>query len=153
MKQYYCQNLEVKVTMKVISVNSSVNKGTIKNPIEKGSFIKDHGLEGDAHSGNHHRQVSLLAVESYKKVDMDLKIGSFAENITTEGIVLHTLPIGTILEINDCILEVTQIGKKCHLGCEIKTLTGDCVMPKEGIFCKVIKSGIINVDDTIRLKG
>jgi MOSC domain-containing protein YiiM len=128
---------------KVVAINISEKKGTIKNPIDEGNFIKELGLEGDAHGGNWHRMVSLLAQESIDKmikagVD-NLKPGMFAENITTEGIELHKLPIGTKLKIGDTIQEVTQIGKECHTGCAIKTQVGKCIMPREGIFTKIIK--------------
>ena len=137
----------------VLSINISEKKGVIKTPIEQGKFIENHGLENDAHSGNWHRQVSLLAIESYDKLNLPerLPIGSFAENITTQGIELHTLPIGTILTIGDVILKVTQIGKKCHTACEIKFLVGDCVMPKEGIFAEVLQTGTIKTNDIIKV--
>lgn len=137
---------------KVISVNVSKEKGVVKDPVAEIELKVNHGIVGDAHAGDWHRQVSLLGIESYEKMrahDLELSNGDFAENITTEGVILYELPIGTKLSIGDTILEVTQIGKKCHSGCAISVRTGDCVMPKEGIFCKVIKNGIIKVDDTI----
>lgn len=140
---------------KVIAVNISEKKGVIKNPIEEGFFIKEHGLNGDAHAGSWHRQVSLLAEESIDKLRnkgiVGLTPGKFAENITTKGIVLHELPLGTILKIGDTVMEVTQIGKECHQGCEIRNLTGDCVMPREGIFTRVLKDGIIRPGDNIEV--
>ena len=138
----------------VVSINISDKKGVVKTPIDKGKFLKDYGLENDAHSGNWHRQVSLLALESYDKLDLPerLPIGSFAENITTQGIELHTLPIGTQIQIGELVLVVTQIGKKCHTSCEIKSLVGDCVMPREGIFAEVIQSGEISKNDKIEIK-
>jgi MOSC domain-containing protein YiiM len=140
---------------KVISVNISEKKGTIKHPIEVGHFELGVGLVDDAHSGPWHRQVSLLAVESIQKMKSqglpDLKPGDFAENLTTEGLVLHTLPIGTQLRIGETLMEVTQIGKECHLGCEIRKKVGDCVMPREGIFCRVLVPGIIRAEDEITL--
>lgn len=142
--------------MKVISVNISEKKGTIKTPVSKIELKENHGIIGDAHAGNWHRQVSLLAVESLNKMKEkmpELKPGDFAENIMTEGISLHTLPVGTILEIGDCYLEVSQIGKQCHKGCEIKNLTGQCIMPTEGIFATVKKEGFIYPEDTIRIKN
>lgn len=144
-----------KTESNVISINISKTKGVVKKPITKGKFIKDFGLEKDAHAGNWHRQVSLLAIESYDKMNLDkpLPIGSFAENITTKNIILHELPIGTILTIGEVILEITQIGKKCHTACEIRHLVGDCVMPKEGVFAKVLQSGFINENDKITIKG
>ncbi|AJG98748.2 molybdenum cofactor sulfurase [Clostridium beijerinckii] len=138
---------------KVIAVNISEKKGVIKHPIEKGFFRVNHGLDGDAHAGEWHRQVSLLGTESIDKMKASgvegLTPGKFAENITTEGIVLYELPIGTKLKIGDVTLEVTQIGKECHLGCEIRKLVGDCVMPREGIFTKVLEEGYIKAGDNI----
>ena len=142
--------------MKVISVNISEKKGTIKTPVPSIVLKKNHGIIGDAHAGNWHRQVSLLAIESLNKMKEkipSLKPGDFAENIMTEGITLHTLPIGTILEIGECELEVTQIGKECHKGCEIRNLTGECIMPTEGIFTIVKKEGEIFPEDKIRIKN
>ena len=137
---------------KVISVNISKEKGVVKDPVDKIELKINHGIVGDAHAGDWHRQVSLLAIESYEKMrakGLELENGAFAENITTEGIVLYELPIGTKLKIGTSVLEVTQIGKKCHKGCAIEVQTGDCVMPKEGIFCKVIEEGKIIVGDEI----
>jgi len=140
---------------KVIAINISEKKGVIKKPIEKGFFKIDHGLEGDAHAGNWHRQVSLLGQESINKMlekgIKDLTPGKFAENITTEGIVLYELPVGTKLRIGETEMEVTQIGKECHQGCEIRKLTGDCVMPREGIFTIVLKEGFIKAGDKIEI--
>lgn len=142
---------------KVLSINISDKKGVVKEPIEEGVFIENHGLENDAHSGNWHRQVSLLGIESFEKMKEqgieDLKLGDFAENITTEGIVLYELPIGTQLSIGETLQEVTQIGKKCHTGCEISKKVGKCVMPKEGIFTKVLKGGTIKAGDSIEIIG
>ncbi len=138
---------------KVLSVNLSDKKGVIKNPIDEGVFIENHGLDKDAHSGDWHRQVSLLGIESFDKMENQgiegLSPGVFAENITTEGIVLYELPIGTRLSIGESIQEVTQIGKKCHTGCAISQKVGKCVMPKEGIFTKVIKGGLVKEGDPI----
>ena len=141
---------------KVIAVNTSDKKGIEKRPVEQGEFIENFGLKGDAHGGDWHRQVSLLAQESINKAIAmgaeGLNAGKFAENITTEGIELHTLPIGTRLEINGVLLEVTQIGKECHQKCAIFHKLGDCIMPREGIFAKVIKGGIIKPGDEIKLQ-
>lgn len=138
---------------KVVAINISEKKGTIKTPISVGEFKMDHGLVGDAHAGDWHRQVSLLGQESIDKMiklgAKDLTPGKFAENLTTKGICLYELPIGTRLKIGETIQEVTQIGKTCHSGCEIKKLTGDCIMPREGIFTKIIKSGTILPEDEI----
>ena len=140
---------------KVLSINISDKKGIVKEPIKEGLFIENHGLENDAHSGNWHRQVSLLGLESFNKMkDMglnDLKFGDFAENITTEGIVLYELPIGTQVKIGETLHEVTQIGKECHTGCAIAQKVGKCVMPKEGIFTKVLKGGLIKEGDIIEI--
>jgi MOSC domain-containing protein YiiM len=140
---------------KVIAVNISEKKGVAKKTIEQGLFIEEHGLEGDAHAGKWHRQVSLLAQESIDKMKksgvLNLSAGKFAENITTEGIVLYELPVGTRLRIGVTIQEITQIGKECHGGCEIRRLVGDCVMPREGIFTRVIKGGLIKSGDVIEV--
>lgn len=140
---------------KVLAVNSSEKKGEPKKSIRRGYFEVDCGLKGDAHAGNWHRQVSLLGNESIDKIRKlgfeNLKMGSFAENITTEGIVLYELPIGTKLKIGRTLMEVTQIGKECHLGCSIRQKTGDCVMPREGIFAKILASGWIIAGDSIEI--
>ena len=140
---------------KVIAINISEKKGVIKKPIEQGLFIEDHGLEGDAHAGKWHRQVSLLAQESIDKMKKSgvegLSAGKFAENITTEGIVLYEIPVGTRLKIGVTIQEVTQIGKECHGGCEIRRQVGDCVMPREGIFTRIIQGGVIKPGDVIEV--
>lgn len=140
---------------KVISINISEKKGVIKNPIEKGFFKKDFGLEGDAHGGNWHRQVSLLAEESIDKMKElglgRLTPGVFAENITTKGIILYTLPIGTKLKIGEVVMEVTQIGKECHSGCQISKITGKCIMPKEGIFARILEGGYIQAGDEVKI--
>jgi len=140
---------------KVISVNISEKKGEIKKPIGRGFFKEDNGLENDAHAGKWHRQVSLLAQESIDKMKAqgveNLSSGKFAENITTEGIVLYELPVGTRLKIGEVLMEVTQIGKECHKGCAIRAQVGDCIMPREGIFTRVIEEGWISEGDSITL--
>lgn len=140
---------------KVVAINISKRKGIPKEQIEQGLFIEDFGLEGDAHAANWHRSVSLLAQESIDKAIAmgadGLEPGKFAENITTEGIVLYELPVGTKLKIGETIQEVTQIGKVCHEKCAIFYTVGECVMPKEGIFTKVIKGGIIKAGDDIEI--
>ena len=139
----------------IISVNVSKNKGEIKSPIHSGKLVTGFGLEGDAHAGDWHRQISLLAQES---VDMmtalgakNLTPGVFAENITTKGIELHTLPIGTKLAVGPCLLEVTKIGKECHNHCAIFQQVGSCVMPTRGIFAKVLVGGVVSKDDAIEI--
>jgi len=138
---------------KVLAVNISEKKGEVKHPIEKGYFKENHGLVGDAHAGDWHRQVSLLGKESIDKMDMTKVqgtcLGKFAENITTEGVILFELPVGTKLQIGETLMEVTQIGKECHLGCAIRKLVGDCIMPKEGIFAKVLVGGNIQAGDEL----
>lgn len=140
---------------KVKAVCISEKKGEQKHPVEEALLKVDHGIVGDAHAGNWHRQVSLLAAESVEKVqkalDFPLKSGDFAENILTEGIELFTLPIGTKLQIGEALGEVTQIGKECHQGCAIRELAGDCVMPREGIFVKVLKEGTVKAGDEIKV--
>lgn len=137
----------------VIAINRSEKKGTIKQPIPEGNFIVNFGLEGDAHAGNWHRQVSLLGVESIHKMELigveGLCSGKFAENITTEGIVLYELPVGTLFRIGPCLMAVTQIGKECHKHCAIYHQIGSCVMPTEGIFTRVLEGGVIRPGDVI----
>ena len=148
---YLCKEIKGKV----LSVNTSEKKGVVKQPIKEGIFKADYGLEDDAHAGNWHRQVSLLGIESVNKMKEEgvegLVHGIFAENITTEGIILNELPLGTKLVIGETIQEVTQIGKTCHTGCEITKKVGKCVMPTEGIFTKVLKSGLIKAGDIIEV--
>ncbi len=136
----------------VASVNISEHKGTVKHEVESIELAIDHGIVGDAHAGNWHRQISLLAEESVDKMramGLELANGAFAENINTIGIDLKSLPVGTKMEIGECVLEVTQIGKECHNDCEIKKKTGKCVMPTEGIFAVVKKGGTVQKGDKI----
>jgi MOSC domain-containing protein YiiM len=138
---------------KVLAVNISDEKGTKKNNVQSCTLLKDFGLKGDAHGGPWHRQVSLLANESIEKMrakGLNVNFGDFAENITTEGVDLVHLPIGTEIRIgNSIVLRVTQIGKECHERCAIYYQAGDCVMPKEGIFAEVINEGEVKVGDEI----
>ena len=141
---------------KVISVNISDKKGVRKKPVDEIYVKTDYGLEGDAHaSGEWHRQVSLLALESIRKMQekgLEVKPGDFAENITTEGLDLVTLPLGTKINIgSEVIGEVSQKGKECHTRCAIYYQAGDCVMPKEGIFIKVLQGGTVRTGDTVRV--
>ena len=140
---------------KIVAVCISEKKGMRKKDVGQGLLLEDFGLENDAHGGKWHRQVSLLALESIKKMqDMGLNVkpGDFAENLTTEGIDLVSLPLGTKLKIGlEAIGEVTQIGKECHTRCAIYYQAGDCVMPKEGIFIKVLKGGAVKVGDSIEV--
>jgi MOSC domain-containing protein YiiM len=142
------------MSAKVVSINISERKGMRKKPVEEAVVRTNYGIEGDAHSSAEwHRQVSLLALESIRKMQemgLDVHPGDFAENITTEGIDLISLPLGTRIRIGqDIVGEVSQIGKECHTRCAIYYQAGDCVMPKEGIFIKVIKGGTIRVDDPV----
>lgn len=144
----------MKATVKATCI--SEKKGTKKHPVPCITLEQDYGILGDAHAGKWHRQVSLLPVESVDTMRGQipgLKDGDFAENILTEGVVLKELPVGTVLEINGVILEITQIGKQCHNDCEIKHMTGRCVMPTDGVFARVIKGGEIRPGDTIIIKG
>jgi len=142
---------------KILAVNISQKKGEKKQNIPCGLFMENVGLDGDAHAESGIRQVSLLAKESIEKIrakGLDVQYGDFAENLTTEGIDLPSLPIGTRLKVGqDVLLEVTQIGKVCHNRCNIFYTVGDCVMPREGIFAKVIVGGEVQVDDRIEIAG
>lgn len=136
----------------VVAVCISEKKGERKKPVEAVELKVDHGIVGDGHAGDWHRQVSLLAQESIDKMralGLDVTTGDFAENITTLGINLPALPVGSRLKIGETLLEVTQIGKECHTRCAIFYQAGDCVMPKEGIFAKVIRPGAIKPGDVI----
>lgn len=130
----------------VVSLNLAAKKGVSKKPVERITVKENYGILGDAHAGNWHRQVSLLAMEDIalmQKKLASLQPGDFAENITTRGIHLAALPLGTKINIDAVQLEVTQIGKTCHQGCEIFQQVGDCIMPRRGIFTRVIKGGEI----------
>ena len=136
----------------VVAVSISSSKGERKTPVATVTLQAEHGIVGDAHAGSWHRQVSLLAFESIAKMrafGLNVGSGAFAENITTAGVDLVSLPIGTRLIIGTAILEVTQIGKECHNRCAIYEQAGDCVMPKEGIFAKVVVGGIIRPGDAL----
>lgn len=140
---------------KIVAVCTSPKKGMRKKNIGQGTLLVEHGLEGDAHTGTWHRQVSLLALESIHKMQqmgLDVKPGDFAENLTTEGMDLVSLPVGTKVKIGEEALgEVTQIGKECHTRCAIYHQAGDCVMPREGIFIRVLKGGPVKVGDNIEV--
>ncbi|HHX42835.1 MAG TPA: MOSC domain-containing protein [Chloroflexi bacterium] len=137
---------------KVVAVCVSDRTGVPKHNVGTGMLKVDWGIDGDAHAGNWHRQVSLLAMESIDKMrakGLKVRPGSFAENITTEGLELYTLPIGTRLRLGTALAEVTQIGKVCHDKCAIYRLAGDCVMPREGIFVKILEPGVVSVGDAV----
>jgi MOSC domain-containing protein YiiM len=143
---------------KIIAVCKSKEKGTKKEPAEQGTLKEDYGLVGDAHADCcTHRQVSLLARESIDKMrgkGFNVGPGDFAENLTTEGVSLTSLPLGTQMLIGtEVILEVTQIGKDCHAKCAIFREVGKCIMPKEGIFARIIRGGIVKTGDPIEVQG
>ena len=140
------------IQVKIRSLNISEKKGTVKYP-EKSVEITETGVKGDAHAGKWHRQVSMLGMESLRKAEEQnnrtFSAGDFGENITTEGLELHKTNILDRFESGDVILEVTQIGKKCHKGCEIMKISGNCIMPVEGIFCRVIRPGKLSSGDML----
>ena len=131
---------------KVIAVCTSPEKGTQKTAVAEGNFIEDYGIEGDAHAGKWHRQVSLLSydkIEAFRQRGARVENGAFGENLVVEGIDFSALPVGTRLACGDVVLEITQIGKECHHGWAIFQQMGDCIMPREGVFAKVIRGGKI----------
>ena len=135
---------------KVIAVCISEKRGTVKKNVQECTVVEGFGLENDAHGGNWHRQISLLSYDQVKDFNArggNVTDGDFGENILVEGYDFKTLPIGTIFKCNDVILELTQVGKKCHHHCEIFHRVGDCIMPREGVFTKVIHGGKIKVGD------
>lgn len=147
----------------IVSLNVSARTGTRKKPVDSVFLMEGYGIRDDAHSGLlEDRQVSLLAMEELEKASESLSLskctkaagieklspGDFAENITTRGLQLHLLPIGARLEIGDAVLEVSKIGKECHAACEIRTLVGDCVMPRRGIFARVLRGGEVSRADS-----
>ncbi|MBI4386966.1 MAG: MOSC domain-containing protein [Elusimicrobia bacterium] len=138
---------------KVLAVCVSARKGIRKQNVGQASFKTDFGIEKDAHAGNWHRQVSLLAWESIEKMrakGLAVNVGSFAENVTTQGIDLPSLPIGRRLRVGpEVVLQITQLGKECHTRCAIYYLAGDCVMPKEGIFARVLRDGVVKTGDAV----
>ena len=140
---------------RVVSVNLSEKKTVRKTPGESGTLVYDRGFEGDAHAGDWHRQVSLLAQESIDSMvakGLDVGAGDFAENITTEGIDLPALPVGSVLKVGEkAVLEISQIGKVCHTKCAIYYQAGDCVMPREGIFVVVREPGDVAIGDTVEV--
>jgi MOSC domain-containing protein YiiM len=143
--------------MKIVTVAVSKKKGTRKKIVDEALLIQDHGIEGDAHAGPWHRQVSFLAAESIEKVHnqgLDVTFGDFAENVATSGIEWLKIPVGTRIRLGDtALVEVTQVGKECHNKCAIYYLAGDCIMPKEGIFARVLRGGKIRPGDAIQLEA
>lgn len=150
------QKTGVAPAAKILAVNGSDSKGVTKTPLEKGYFQTNHGLRGDAHAADWHRQVSFLGWESVEKIQArglpDLGCGVFAENLTTEGIVLYDLPVGTKLCAGEALFEITQIGKECHADCAIRQQIGDCVMPREGVFARVLESGWVKPGDALTVR-
>lgn len=141
---------------KVKAVCISEKKGTVKRNIGEAKLIKNYGLENDAHAGNWHRQVSLLsydAVEEFRARGARVSDGAFGENLLVEGFDFKTYPVGTVFKCNDVVLEITQIGKQCHSECEIFHQVGDCIMPREGVFARVIHGGVIKVGDELTVEG
>lgn len=139
----------------IVSINVSAGTGVRKDPVDRVELRVDHGMVGDAHARNWHRQISMLAdedVEIMRGKGVELDPGIFAENITTRGVDLSNLPVGTHFYIGDAELELTQIGKECHHGCAIYQAVGDCVMPRKGIFVKVIKEGWISRESSCRYR-
>lgn len=137
-------------TIKAICI--SEKRGTVKQEVQNAVLCENWGIKGDAHGGTWHRQVSLLShekIEEFKERGAEVKAGSFGENLVIEGIDLKQCPVGSRLYCNDIILEITQIGKSCHSHCEIYKMVGDCIMPREGIFARVIRGGTLSVGDTI----
>ena len=144
---YVIMEDKMRKLFKILAVNVKRKKGEQKVSIDSGMLIEDYGLDGDAHAGKWHRQVSLLTnedIDTMRNKGITLDYGDFAENITTEGINLSALPLASRIYLGDAILEVTQIGKECHHGCQIFQIVGDCVMPRKGIFAKVIKGGHVS---------
>ncbi len=137
---------------KVMAVCISEKKGTQKKNVHEALFIEDFGLENDAHAGKWHRQVSLLSyekIQDFKKKGAPVENGAFGENLIVSGIDFKNLPVGTRFQSGDVVLEMTQIGKECHSGCEIYKIMGDCIMPREGVFARVIRGGRIREGDEL----
>ena len=137
---------------RVVAVCVSEKKGTSKKDVGKARLVPELGLEGDAHAGFAHRQVSLLNAEDIREASEKMSgliPGSFAENITVEGFDVSSIPVGGRLRIGECLLEVTQIGKECHSRCEIYKTIGDCIMPRKGVFCRVLGGGHISRGDEV----
>jgi len=149
------KDLSTPLKGQIVAVSTSRRKGQRKSNLSECELLKDKGFEGDAHAGDWHRQVSLLAMESIAKIrdkGMDVAPGDFAENITTSGIEIWQLELGTRLAVgSEAELEITQLGKECHDRCAIYHQVGDCVMPREGIFARVIRGGKVKPGDTIRV--
>ena len=139
---------------KVLAVCISEKKGTAKTNVGSAKFIADWGIENDSHAGKWHRQVSLLShekIEDFRARGAEVVDGDFGENLIVSGFDFRTLPIGTKFRCNDVVLELTQIGKECHSGCAIRQRMGDCIMPREGVFTRVLHGGVISVGDELEI--
>ena len=139
---------------KILAVCISEQKGTEKHNVGSARFIEDWGVENDSHAGKWHRQVSLLSfekIEAFRARGADVAFGAFGENLVVSGIDFRTLPVGTKFKCNDVVLELTQIGKECHTGCAIFEKMGECIMPREGVFTRVLHGGVISVGDTMEI--
>ena len=139
---------------KVLAVCISEKKGTEKKNVGSAKFIADWGIENDSHAGKWHRQVSLLShekIEDFRARGAEVIDGAFGENLVVEGYDFRSLPVGTKFRCNDVVLELTQIGKECHSGCAIFQKMGDCIMPREGVFTRVLHGGVISVGDELTI--
>lgn len=154
-KDAACETDRTGASGRILAVCTSPEKGTGKQNVEAREFVKDWGIRGDAHAGKWHRQVSLLSyekIEAFRKRGADVEYGDFGENLVVEGIDFAVMPVGTIFLCSDVVLELTQIGKECHQGCAIFRKMGDCIMPREGVFARVLQGGIIRVGDKMTVK-
>lgn len=146
--------MEIVKSGKVLAICTSEKKGTLKSPVPQAEFKVDHGIVGDAHAGNWHRQISLLSfekIEEFRTKGAKIDFGAFGENLVVSGFDLRNLPVGSQFVIGDVLLEMTQIGKECHSHCAIYNQTGSCIMPTQGVFAKVLKGGIVKEGDEISL--
>jgi TatD DNase family protein len=147
--------LEGRRVGKVRAVCLSEAKGTAKRNVGKAEFVPDHGIRGDAHAGKWHRQVSLLShekIEAFRSLGASVEDGAFGENLVVEGIDFSALPVGTVFFCGDVVLEMTQIGKECHQHCAIFERMGDCIMPREGVFARVVRGGVIGAGDELYVR-
>lgn len=144
------------MTGKVIAVCTSPEKGTQKKNVGQALFVEDFGIQGDAHAGKWHRQVSLLSydkIREFRERGAEVEDGAFGENLVVEGIDFRTIPVGTRLQCGEVVLEMTQIGKECHHGCQIFQKMGECIMPREGVFARVVHGGVIKMGDVMQVTG
>jgi MOSC domain-containing protein YiiM len=148
-------SMQIPKPMKIVSIAVSLKKRTRKQTLPSAHLVENHGLEADAHAGDWHRQVSFLSAESIdqaRQKGLEVTFGDFAENIATQGVNWHAVPVGTRLKLGEkALVEITQIGKECHNKCAIYYQAGDCIMPREGVFAKVLKGGQISVGDAIEI--